>query len=530
MKPARDYAVRCLVALDLLLFLFPFPPTFLERQSARTRNRIVPAACYDFDIDPAGLRDGGSLKENNHICLFTQSSASWLQHRASLNSQRCRVGMQDRNNDDLMAAGDVVTWENSAVDSTVRNSVTLEHRPSSTFSWRAVLARSGFFCIRHTCSSFGKLSVDEPHIPLAFDGPVGLDARSCCISDGYKGLHYSEGPTSIKTTITEAQTSTTGFASLTSRLPVVCKIIHPMYTTEYKNTVVYSGFSLGAALELRLAIRPTILIVSVTIKDSNSPKSSNAVVVDGICVSVRQWSEIVRPNDKSSNPTRLSFGSTLQVTTWMARTSERQAPVRLQGYPDNLEGDRWTDDETTIGFYNREDLDDCNVTDLFGKLVACNRVVESTVSQRIASSWKLRNRFGTFLGMAYFKSLSAKEPIRCTVENSGVFSIASSWILQALLHVDWAFVSPAFIQYSNNYFSVFLALFKMDDWLKARFLVDGIIGGISTLLIDITIIWRCWVLWDHQWKFVLLPIICAIAATNMPCTQYFSHEDYTNIQ
>ncbi|KAK0244894.1 hypothetical protein EDD85DRAFT_215518 [Armillaria nabsnona] len=50
MKPARDCAVR---PLDLLLFLFPFPTTFLERQSARTRNRIVPTACYDLDLDPA---------------------------------------------------------------------------------------------------------------------------------------------------------------------------------------------------------------------------------------------------------------------------------------------------------------------------------------------------------------------------------------------------------------------------------------------------------------------------------------------
>ncbi|KAK0421682.1 hypothetical protein EV421DRAFT_1746618 [Armillaria borealis] len=40
-----------------------------------------------------------------------------------------------------------------------------------------------FLHIRHCRSSFDKL--DEAHIPLAFDGLVGLDARSRCISDGY---------------------------------------------------------------------------------------------------------------------------------------------------------------------------------------------------------------------------------------------------------------------------------------------------------------------------------------------------------
>ncbi|SJL15538.1 uncharacterized protein ARMOST_19039 [Armillaria ostoyae] len=67
------------------------------------------------------------------------------------------------------------------------------------------------------------------------------------IPDGYKELH-SEGPTSIKTTITRAQTSAPGVrttsASLTSRLPVVFKII---LATGYKNTVLYFGFRSDAA-------------------------------------------------------------------------------------------------------------------------------------------------------------------------------------------------------------------------------------------------------------------------------------------
>ncbi|SJL15560.1 uncharacterized protein ARMOST_19061 [Armillaria ostoyae] len=94
MKPARDCAVRCLVALDLLLFLFPFPPTFLERQSARTRNRIVPAACYDLDLDPAA-RISFDLKRT----IIYASSLSRLRLGCSI----------------LIAAGVVVTKENSDI-------------------------------------------------------------------------------------------------------------------------------------------------------------------------------------------------------------------------------------------------------------------------------------------------------------------------------------------------------------------------------------------------------------------------------
>ncbi|PBL04491.1 hypothetical protein ARMGADRAFT_1022899 [Armillaria gallica] len=47
-------------------------------------------------------------------------------------------------------------------------------------------------------------------------------------------------------------------------------------------------------------------------------------------------------------------------------------------------------------------------------------------------------------------------------------------------------------------------------WWKAYYLIGAITGGIGTLLVDVIIIWRCWVLWDYQWRIVLLPIICAM--------------------
>ncbi|PBK62504.1 hypothetical protein ARMSODRAFT_1024715 [Armillaria solidipes] len=70
--------------------------------------------------------------------------------------------------------------------------------------------------------------------------------------------------------------------------------------------------------------------------------------------------------------------------------------------------------------------------------------------------------------------------------------------------VDWVFNHHAFIKYSNSYYSVFIALQGFSPWWKACNLVNSVTGGISTLLVDITIIWRCWTLWDRQWRVSVL--------------------------
>ncbi|SJL15561.1 uncharacterized protein ARMOST_19062 [Armillaria ostoyae] len=93
--------------------------------------------------------------------------------------------------------------------------------------------------------------------------------------------------------------------------------------------------------------------------------------------------------------------------------------------------------------------------------------------------------------------------------------------------MNWASACHAFIQYGDNYYSVFSALMDKSPWWRASALINGITGGISTLLVDVTIIWRCWVLWNCQWKIVLLPIICAIATTIMKIMQILSNFTYS---
>ncbi|KAK0492341.1 hypothetical protein EDD18DRAFT_511366 [Armillaria luteobubalina] len=79
--------------------------------------------------------------------------------------------------------------------------------------------------------------------------------------------------------------------------------------------------------------------------------------------------------------------------------------------------------------------------------------------------------------------------------------------------VDWAYQRRAFIQNGNNFFTVFFALQAISPWWRVSQLVIGISGGLSTFIVDITIIWRCWVFWGRRWLIILIPGLCAIAGT-----------------
>ncbi|PBK96046.1 hypothetical protein ARMGADRAFT_1142744 [Armillaria gallica] len=77
----------------------------------------------------------------------------------------------------------------------------------------------------------------------------------------------------------------------------------------------------------------------------------------------------------------------------------------------------------------------------------------------------------------------------------------------------WVFEQRAFIQNGDNFLTVFFALQEISPWWRASQLVIGISGGMSTFIVDVTIIWRCWVLWERRWRIILIPGLCAIVGT-----------------
>ncbi|PBK96167.1 hypothetical protein ARMGADRAFT_1077676 [Armillaria gallica] len=89
--------------------------------------------------------------------------------------------------------------------------------------------------------------------------------------------------------------------------------------------------------------------------------------------------------------------------------------------------------------------------------------------------------------------------------------------------INLAFERRAFIEHGDNYYSVFTALVDFGPWWRAYFLANGITGGISVLLVDMTIIWRCWVLWDRQWQVIFVPMVCVAVGTVMKIIQTLSN-------
>ncbi|KAK0472629.1 hypothetical protein IW261DRAFT_1661299 [Armillaria novae-zelandiae] len=89
--------------------------------------------------------------------------------------------------------------------------------------------------------------------------------------------------------------------------------------------------------------------------------------------------------------------------------------------------------------------------------------------------------------------------------------------------INWAFEHSAFIKHGNNYNGVFMALVDFGPGRTSYLLANGITGGISVLLVDMTIIWRCWVLWERQWRVIFVPIGCVVVGTVMKILQNLSN-------
>ncbi|KAK0244890.1 hypothetical protein EDD85DRAFT_932854 [Armillaria nabsnona] len=95
-------------------------------------------------------------------------------------------------------------------------------------------------------------------------------------------------------------------------------------------------------------------------------------------------------------------------------------------------------------------------------------------------------------------------------------------LLTTLFPMAWTTLHHAFIENGDSYYTVIMALEDQGSWWRAYSLYSGISGGISTFLVDVVIIWRCWILWDRQWRMVLIPMVCTVASIVMKGIQIFT--------
>ncbi|KAK0438544.1 uncharacterized protein EV420DRAFT_1736145 [Desarmillaria tabescens] len=43
--------------------------------------------------------------------------------------------------------------------------------------------------------------------------------------------------------------------------------------------------------------------------------------------------------------------------------------------------------------------------------------------------------------------------------------------------------------------------------------ISSVVGGINILTADCIIIWRCWIIWDRNWRMIVLPSLCTLCGT-----------------
>ncbi|KAK0209171.1 hypothetical protein DFS33DRAFT_1308054, partial [Desarmillaria ectypa] len=97
----------------------------------------------------------------------------------------------------------------------------------------------------------------------------------------------------------------------------------------------------------------------------------------------------------------------------------------------------------------------------------------------------------------------------------------------ASISLDWLIVRTALIDNGMNIWTTFMNFEHPLRWITV---VTGIFGVICTVLVDATMIWRCWLVWGRHWQVVLLPTLCLVAAIVLKiivtCQQYAQVKSY----
>ncbi|PBK62438.1 hypothetical protein ARMSODRAFT_605449 [Armillaria solidipes] len=84
----------------------------------------------------------------------------------------------------------------------------------------------------------------------------------------------------------------------------------------------------------------------------------------------------------------------------------------------------------------------------------------------------------------------------------GTFSLCYEWITNASI----------FITNGKNLWTVYESSISLTP-SPILVLTAGIDATLSTILADVTLIWRCWTIWGRSWRVVLVPILCTAMAT-----------------
>ncbi|SJL13565.1 uncharacterized protein ARMOST_17010 [Armillaria ostoyae] len=74
--------------------------------------------------------------------------------------------------------------------------------------------------------------------------------------------------------------------------------------------------------------------------------------------------------------------------------------------------------------------------------------------------------------------------------------------------LNWSTVRSALVENGEN---ILTQITRFESPQRAVTAVTGAMGAIATILVDSTMIWRCWLVWGQCWQIVLLPALCLVA-------------------
>ncbi|KAK0224635.1 hypothetical protein EDD85DRAFT_234716 [Armillaria nabsnona] len=95
----------------------------------------------------------------------------------------------------------------------------------------------------------------------------------------------------------------------------------------------------------------------------------------------------------------------------------------------------------------------------------------------------------------------------------------------ANLSLDWLIVRTALVANGQNLLTIFTNFSNPLRWITV---VTGVFGVVCTILVDATMIWRCWLVWGRHWQIVLLPVLCMVAAAALKI--YVTCQPYSALQ
>ncbi|KAJ7935882.1 hypothetical protein B0H13DRAFT_1589966, partial [Mycena leptocephala] len=76
----------------------------------------------------------------------------------------------------------------------------------------------------------------------------------------------------------------------------------------------------------------------------------------------------------------------------------------------------------------------------------------------------------------------------------------------------WVLIKNAFIDHADSRETTVIYLVQSPLWLTV---LAAVVFTVNTLVSDSILIWRYWIVWNRQWKIIILPTFCTVAGAGL---------------